>query len=86
MSPIVRRLRGVFLRLAFARRLATGIGGLLLAPAVVVLAGDYAWETWITDGLGLVMGATGVALVLAGLGGRKPDWIDPDDPRDGTAA
>ena len=85
MLPIVRRLRGVFLRLAFARRLATGIGGLLLAPAVVVLAGDYAWETWITDGLGLVMGATGVALVLAGLGGRKPDWIDPDDPRGGTA-
>ena len=86
MSPIIRRVRGVFLRVSFNSRLAGAIGGLLLAPAVLVFAGDYAWETWITDGLGLVMGATGVALVLAGLGGRRPDWIDPDDHRPGTAA
>ena len=30
-----------------------------------------------TDGLGLVVGATGVAFLLTGIGGRRPDWIEP---------
>jgi hypothetical protein len=51
----------------------------LLAPALWLFVGDYVWETPITDGLQLVLGATGAALLLAGIGGRRPDWIDPDD-------
>jgi len=53
-------------------------GTMLLAPAVWLFVGDYAWESWLSDGLGLVLGATGTALVLVGLSGRRPDWIDPD--------
>ena len=74
------------LRLVRNRPAASVIGGLLLALAFILLAGDYVWESWITDGLGLVMGATGVALVLGSFGGRRPDWIDPDASRGGTAA
>jgi hypothetical protein len=42
------------------------------------VVGDYSWENAFTDGAGLVAGATGVALVLAGLGGRRGDWVDPE--------
>jgi hypothetical protein len=31
---------------------------------------------WWLDGLRLVVGATGIALVWAGLTGSRPDWID----------
>ena len=86
MRSIVRRARGRALRLVRNRPVASVTGGLLLALAFILLAGDYAWETWITDGLGLVMGATGVALVVGSFGGRRPDWIDPDANRGGTAA
>ncbi len=56
------------------------LGVLLLAPALWLFAGDYQWETPVTDGLQLVLGATGVALLFAGIGGRRPDWIEPQDP------
>ena len=52
-------------------------GSVLLAPAVAVTAADYPWESWLTDGLGLAGLATGAALILTALGGRRPDWIDP---------
>ncbi len=52
-------------------------GSGLLAPAVAVMAVDYPWESWLTDGLGLAALATGAALILTALGGRRPDWIDP---------
>ena len=74
-----KRLRGWFLRLALNRTLSIGLGLLLLAPAVWLFVGDYPWETPVTDGLQLVLGATGVAMLLAGLGGRRPDWVDPAD-------
>jgi hypothetical protein len=51
----------------------------LLAPAVWIFVGHPSWETQETAGLGVVLGATGAALILAGLGGRRPDWIDPED-------
>ena len=76
----IRRMRGVLLRVALRRTPALVVGFLLLAPALVVAVGDYGWETWLTDGLGLVGGATGAALVVTGLTGRRPDWIDPDGP------
>jgi hypothetical protein len=75
-----RRLRGWFIRLVLNRTGSIVLGLLLLAPAVWLLVGDYPWETPVTDGLGLVFGATGAALLFAGIGGRRPDWIDPADP------
>jgi hypothetical protein len=35
-------------------------------------------DAWWAQGLALVLGATGVALMWAGLGGNRPDWIDRD--------
>ncbi len=72
------RLRGIVLRLALDRKAAGAAGGALVMPAGVLWWGDYPWETWWTDGLGLVLGATGMALVVMALGGRQPDWIDPE--------
>lgn len=71
-----RRLRGWIIRLALNRPVAIGAGILLAAPALWLVVGDYSWENAFTDGAGLVAGATGVALVLAGLGGRRGDWIE----------
>lgn len=78
MWRALRRLRGWLLRLAFRRRAASVAGVAFAAVAGALLAGEYAWESWITDGLTLVLLATGVALVATGLAGRRPDWIDPD--------
>ena len=72
----------MLLRLALRRGPALVVGLLLLTPATVVTVGDYGWETWLTDGLALVGGATGAALVVTGLTGRRADWIDPDGPID----
>jgi hypothetical protein len=51
----------------------------------VALAAPGAWiefsghiEAWWAQGLALVLGATGVALIWAGLLGNRPDWIDSD--------
>lgn len=85
MSPSIRRARRILLQAAFNHRLAVLIGSLLFTPAAVVSIGDYRWETWITDGICLVMASTGIAFVLAGLGGRRPDWIDTDDHQNGAA-
>ena len=71
-----RRLRGLFIRLALNRKISIAAGLVLLAPAIWLFAGDYAWETPVTDGLQLILGATGAALLFAGAGGRRPDWID----------
>lgn len=72
----MRRVRGIWLRLAFRRPVALAVGAVLLAPALALMLDDYSWESWITDGLALVLGGTGAALVLTGIGGRRPDWID----------
>ena len=56
--------------------MALAVGAVLLAPALALVLDDYSWESWITDGLALVLGGTGAALVLTGIGGRRPDWID----------
>ena len=49
----------------------------------VTLAAPAAWlefnggsGVWWLDGLSLVVGATGVALLWTGLTGPRPDWID----------
>jgi hypothetical protein len=76
----LRRLRGWFIRLALNRPVSIALGLVLLAPAVWLMLADYPWETPATDGLQLVLGATGAALLFAGIGGRRPDWVDPEDP------
>ena len=78
MSLTIRRVRGALLRLARARRVAVVAGATLLAPSVWLLMADFIWESWLSDGFGLVLGATGTAIILAGLGGHRPDWRDPD--------
>jgi len=30
---------------------------------------DFNWETWLSDGFGLVIGASGVSLLIVALGG-----------------
>lgn len=74
---LVRRTRRAVLRLVRSRRAALGGGALLLAPPLLLMMGDYAWESWVSDGGGLVCGATGAALLLTALSGRRPDWIEP---------
>ena len=76
---MLKRLRGWVLRVALRRGTAITLGLILLAPAVAMWAGDYQWESPATDGLGLILGTTGAALLFVGLGGRRPDWIDPND-------
>jgi hypothetical protein len=72
----LKRLRGSLLRLVLKRPAAITLGLLMTVPAVWLLAQDHPWESAITDGLGLVLGATGVAFLLTGIGGRRPDWIE----------
>jgi hypothetical protein len=73
-----RRLRGRLLRLLRNRPISVALGLLLAAPALWLLFEEYSWESPVTDGVGLILGATGAALVFAGIGGRRPDWIEPD--------
>jgi hypothetical protein len=55
----------------------------LAIAAGAALAGPAAWlevrggsGLWWLDGLGLLLGATGAALIWTGLTGPRPDWID----------
>ena len=71
----VRRARGVLLRIVRRRRLTIAVGVMLMVPAAWLewSGGSGAW--WI-DGLGLIIGATGAALLWTGVTGTQPDWID----------
>ena len=73
----VRRARGAILRIVRRRPIAIAIGVAFAAPAVwlELSGGSGAW--WV-DGLGLIVGATGVALLWAGLTGTRPDWVDTE--------
>ena len=64
------------LRLVLNRAAAITAGAVLAAPGAALLLHDFPWESGATDGLALVLLATGVALVWAGLTGRRPDWIE----------
>jgi hypothetical protein len=77
MSPLIQRARGVVLRLARHRARSIVIGLVLAVPAVwVELTGTYA--AWWVEGLSLMAGATGLALIWIGLTGVGPDWIDDE--------
>ena len=73
-----RRLRGVLLRLALSRfsALTSGLG--LLGPAILMATVDYSWESWFSDGLGLIAAGTGAALVLIALQSRRSDGSKSD--------
>ena len=71
------RARGKLLRLAFNRRLSGSLGLALLGTAIWLRVTDYNWENWISDGFVLVMGATGLALLLTASNGRQSDWDAP---------
>ncbi len=75
----LRRARGALLRLAFDRRAAAFTGGLLTAACAGLRVFTFNWESRLSDGIGWLLGATGVALLLTAAGGRRPDWIDPTD-------
>jgi hypothetical protein len=72
----LKRLRGLLLRLVLKRPVAIALGLMLVLPAAWLMARDLPWETPVTDGLVLIVGATGAALLVAGIGGRRPDWQD----------
>jgi len=74
----LKRLRGSVLRFALKRPAAITLGLLLLVPSAWLWMQDFPWESPATDGIGLILGATGVAFLLAGIGGRRPDWIEPE--------
>jgi len=74
----LRRARGALLRLVRRRPLAVAVGCALAGPAAwVELFGRS--DAWWFDGLALVCGATGAALIWIGLTGAAPDWVDQGD-------
>ena len=74
----VRRLRGFVLRLVLNRPAAIGCGLLLLSPGLWLFFTDQRWESGATDGMALLLVATGVAITWTGMTGRQGDWVDPD--------
>ena len=76
---MLRRARGTLLRLVRRRRAAVAIGVALTLPAAwVEFVANL--DSWWLDGLALVAGATGVALVWAGITRLSPDWTEPSAP------
>ena len=73
----LKRIRGSLLRVALKRPAAIALGLILIAPSAWLLFQDLPWESPATDGIGLILGATGVAFLVTGVGGRRPDWIEP---------
>lgn len=75
MRVTLRRVRGALLRLVRRRTLSAALGFALAAPAAwVQFSGRFG--VWWVEGLSLVAGATGVALIWTGIAGTGADWID----------
>jgi len=72
---MLRRLRGALLRFV-RRRGAVMIAGLALTVPAAWVEFSGRCDAWWIDGLALVGGATGVALLWSGLTGVVPDWIE----------
>ena len=80
----LRRSRGALLRLVRRRMLSIVVGVALIVPAAwLELSGRYG-AGWV-DGLSLILGATGAALVWSGLTGAQPDWIESGRSSDGDS-
>ncbi len=72
---LMRRMRGVLLRLSRRRALAMIIGLLLVVPAAWIQFGRTNTAWWL-EGASAIVGATGLALFWTGLTGPSPDWIE----------
>ena len=71
----LRRARGMILRLVRQRTLAIVIGLALVLPAAwVEFSGRY--ESGWAQGVALVLGASGLAILWTGITGPSPDWLD----------
>jgi hypothetical protein len=71
----LRRFRGMILRLVRRRALALAVGVALVVPAAwIEFSGRF--DAWWIEGLALVVGATGLAILWTGLTGAAPDWVD----------
>jgi hypothetical protein len=79
--PVMRRARGAILRFVRQRPLSLAVGLMLVVPAAwVQMAGRF--NAWWVEGLSLVLGATGAALVWTAVTGLTPDWVE--DERSGS--
>ena len=75
MAAFIPRTRGVVLRLVRRRGLAILVGAALAVPAAwVELSGRF--DSWWIEGLALIVGATGIAILWTGLTGISPDWTE----------
>ena len=73
----LRRARGLILRLVRRRTASLIVGLALVVPAGwVEFSGRF--DAWWVEGVTLIAGATGVALLWNSVVGVKPDWIDDD--------
>jgi hypothetical protein len=73
----LRRARGALLRLVRRRLLAVVVGVLLVIPAAWVEFSEGSFPVW-TQGLALIAGGIGAALLWTGIAGLGPDWVDED--------
>ena len=74
----LRRARGLLLRLVRRRALAIIVGLALAVPAAwIEFSGRY--DAWWVQGMALVLGATGLAILWTGLMGASPDWVEDND-------
>jgi hypothetical protein len=74
---LVQRARGALLRLVRRRPASALVGALLVVPAAWVEFGTQDFPAW-SQGIALIAGAVGVALLWTGIAGLAPDWIDRD--------
>jgi hypothetical protein len=70
-----RRARGAILRLIRRRVLSAILGLALVAPAVWIEFFSTI-DAWWADGLALIAGATGIALLWTAWTGVVPDWTE----------
>jgi hypothetical protein len=71
----LRRLRGLLLRFVRQRPAAIAAGLVLAIPSAwIEFSGRF--SAWWVDGIALVVGATGLALLWTGLTGLSPDWVE----------
>jgi hypothetical protein len=75
--PSLRRTRGALLRVARRRTLAFFLGLALAAPAAC-LQWSERLDVWWMNGLSLVLGATGGALIWTAITGPRGDWVEED--------
>jgi ABC-type transport system involved in cytochrome c biogenesis permease component len=53
------------------------LGLVMIGPSAYIQFGSR-FDTWWLEGLSLVVGATGLALLWTGLTGVGPDWVDDE--------